>query len=141
MANNEIQKSPPEGESYLREIRDAVAGIHDTLQKLQVSKTTQPESNKSGMHQHRVVDDVVISKDVLLEQLQIGKTTLVKWQNKKWIKCRYRTSRLVEYSYLDVMDALAENRLIARGFNPIIAYKRMLTWYNKNIGNLNQQGL
>ena len=81
------------------------------------------------------------SKDVLLEQLQIGKTTLVKWQNNHWIKCRYRTSRLVEYSYQDVMDALAENRLVARGFNPIIAYKRMLAWYSKNIGNLNQQGL
>ena len=133
MADNKNQKSPPEGENYLREIRDAVVGIQDTLQKLQDSKTQQPETNKSGLHQHHLVDDVVVSKDVLLEQLQIGKTTLV--------KCRYRTSRLVEYSYQDVMDALAENRLVARGFNPIIAYKRMLAWYSKNIGNLNQQGL
>ena len=134
MADNKNQKSPPEGENYLREIRDAVVGIQD-------SKTQQPETNKSGLHQHHLVDDVVVSKDVLLEQLQIGKTTLVKWQNNHWIKCRYRTSRLVEYSYQDVMDALAENRLVARGFNPIIAYKRMLAWYSKNIGNLNQQGL
>ena len=141
MADNKNQKSPPEGENYLREIRDAVVGIQDTLQKLQDSKTQQPETNKSGLHQHHLVDDVVVSKDVLLEQLQIGKTTLVKWQNNHSIKCRYRTSRLVEYSYQDVMDALAENRLVARGFNPIIAYKRMLAWYSKNIGNLNQQGL
>ena len=55
MADNKNQKSPPEGENYLREIRDAVVGIQDTLQKLQDSKTQQPETNKSGLHQHHLV--------------------------------------------------------------------------------------
>lgn len=139
MEKNANQTFPTESESYLREIRDAVVGIHETLQKIQRTKNNLPSSSKTGMFQHQLVDDVVLNKDVLLELLHISNTTLAKWRYNNWIKCKQRTPRLVEYSYKDVMDALADNRLIARGFDSITAYKRLLAWYSKNIGDSNQQ--
>lgn len=138
MTEKANQKFPLENENYLREIRDAVVGIHDTLQKIQGTKDNLPSSSKTGMFQHRLVDDVVLNKEVLLELLHISNTTLAKWRYNNWIKCKQRTPRLVEYSYKDVMDALAYNRLIARGFDSITAYKRLLAWYSKNIGDSNQ---
>lgn len=139
MENKTKQGASPESESILREIRDVVVGIHDTLQKIQGTKGILPSSSKAGMFQHRLVDDVVLNKEVLLELLHISNTTLAKWRYNNWIKCKQRTPRLVEYSYKDVMDALADNRLIARGFDSITAYKRLLAWYSKNIGDSNQQ--
>lgn len=139
MEEKNNQNSPPESEKYLREIRDAVVDIHDTLQKMQVSKDSEPKSGKGGMHQHRMVENVVLSKEVLLEQLRISQMTLAKWRYKGSIKYMNRGARLIVYSYIDVMDALADDRLIARGFNPFEAYKRMLVWYRKNVENPNQQ--
>lgn len=133
------QNSPPDSENYLREIRDAVQGIHDFLQKNQTEKDSASEPGKVGMHQHQQVADVFLSKDVVLEQLRISQSTLAKWRYKKCVKYKNQGSRLVVYSYVDLMDALADNKLTARGFNPFAAYRRMLEWYRKNIENPGQQ--
>lgn len=129
---------PPEKDMYLREIRDAVVGIHNILQKQSVMDKT--DGNKSvGMQQHKNAVDVFLSKEVVLEQLRIGQTTLAKWRFKKCIKYHSRGTRLITYSYIALMDALADNKLNARGFNPYAAYKRMLEWYQKNIEITGQQ--
>lgn len=137
MTNGSNQDSPPKNDTYLQEIRDAVVGIHDMLQKGQI-KEGKLDSAKSGMHQHQIAEDVLLSKEVVLEQLRIGQTTLAKWRSKKSLKYKNNGSRLIVYSYIDLMDALADNRLTARGFNPFAAYKRMLEWYKKNIESHSQ---
>lgn len=139
MEEKNNQNSPPESEKYLREIRDAVVEIHDVLQKMQTAKDGESKPINGGLHQHRMWEDVLLSKEVLLEQLRISQMTLAKWRYKGCIKYKNRGLRLIVYSYIDVMDALAEDRLIARGFNPFAAYKRMLLWYRANVENPNQQ--
>lgn len=130
--------SSSESENYLRQIMDTVVDIHDTLKKMQVTKEDDYKPYKAQMYQHQKMQDVVLSKDVLLEQLKISQSTLAKWKYRHCIKYKNQGSRLGVYSYMDVMDALAEDRLTARGFNPLAAYKRLLVWYNKNIENTNQ---
>lgn len=137
MSNVSNQNSPPKSSSYLQEIRDAVVGIHDILQKNQI-KEGKEDSAKVGMHQHQAAEDVLLSKEVVLQQLRISPSTLAKWRFKKSIKYVNSGTRLVFYNYVDLMDALADNRLTARGFNPFAAYRRMLQWYKKNIENPSQ---
>ena len=133
------QNAPPKSETYLREIRDAVVGIHDMLQKSQAEKEGNGEASRTGMHQHMIMDDVYISRDVVLQQLRISATTLAKWRSHKCIKYRHRGSRLVEYSFIGLMNALTDNKLTARGFNPFAAYKHMLEWYRNNIEGSDQK--
>lgn len=131
--------APPQGETYLREIRDAVVGIHDILQQSKNPKEGNEERSKDGMRQHRKMQDVLVSKDVILHQLQIANSTLAKWRYKKCLKYKNQGSRMIVYSFMDLMDALADNKLTARGFNPFYGYKRMLEWYNQNVANPYQE--
>lgn len=139
MEENSQNNPPPDNVSYLKEIRDAVVGIHDLLHKRQSARGGTGEIVNLGMQQHKNSTDVPISKEVVVEQLKISPSTLANWRYRKCIKYHAKGSRLVEYSYIDVMDALAENKLTARGFNPYTAYQRMLEWYKKNVENPGQQ--
>ncbi len=130
---------PSQGETYLREIRDAVVGIHDILQQSKKPKAGNEECCKDGMRQHRKMQDVLVTKNVILYQLKIANSTLAKWRYRKCLKYRNQGSRMIVYSYMDLMDALADNKLTARGFNPFYGYKRMLEWYHQNVGNPCQQ--
>lgn len=133
MIDKSKQNAPPETDEVLREIRDVVVDIHEILKKNQVAKDGSTFIGNVGMHQHLNVPNIYINKEVVLEQLRISQTTLAKWRHKKWIKYVYRGSRMVVYSYVDLMEGLANNTITARGLNPFAAYKRMLEWYKKNV--------
>lgn len=136
MADNERNHSTPENVTYLREIRDLLRGIQEMIKEKHSSLEDDTPPWKINIHQHQNADDLWLSKDIVTDQLQICYSTLCKWRYKKLIKLRQISSRHVEYSFTDLMDALANNRLTARGFNPFAGYKHMLEWYEGNIGNL-----
>jgi hypothetical protein len=133
MAENRNNSSPPDNSSYLREIRDAVVGIQDILSKNQATVNQEGEIPKNIMYVHHKQKDVYLSKEVVLGQLKVCESTLAKWRYKQLLEYMFRGSRQVVYSYVSLMDALAEDRLTARGFNSFTAYKRMLGWYRNNI--------
>lgn len=113
--------APPQGETYLREIRDAVVGIHDILQQSKNPKEGNEERSKNGMRQHRKMQDVLVSKDVILHQLQIANSTLAKWRYKKCLKYKNQGSRMIVYSFMDLMDALFFDNPIPAKFFPIFS--------------------
>lgn len=135
MTDNTKTQSYPESEAYLREIRDVLRSIQEMIKEQHVSREDNTPPWKINIHQHQNTDDLWLSKDIVTDQLQICYSTLCKWRYKKLIKQRQISSRHIEYSFTDLMDALASNRLTARGFNPFAGYKRMLEWYEGNIGN------
>lgn len=135
MAEKSNHNSQFAEDNYLREIRDALVGIHDILLKEQSNKKVCMDSIKSKMDQHKMLPDVFISRAVVLERLGVGQTTLIKWRQQNCLKYKKCAPRLIMYSYIELMDALANGRLVARGFSPLAAYKRLLEWYNDNVGN------
>jgi hypothetical protein len=118
-------------------MRDALVSIKESLLTMQ-ARDSNLKHVKNGLYQHKKSVDVILNKDMVLELLRVSGSTLAKWRYKKCLKYKNRGSRLVVYSYIDIMDALADNRLTARGFNPFAAYKRLLEWYKKNVESPNQ---
>lgn len=141
MTDNAKTQSSSESETYLKEIRDVLRSIQEMMKGHQTSMEDDTPPWMINIRQHQNAEDLWLSKDIVTEQLQICYSTLCKWRYKKLIKQRQISSRHVEYSFTDLMDALANNRLTARGFNPFAGYKRMLEWYEDNIGYLRKSSI
>lgn len=135
MAEKSNQNAPPESNVLLREIRDVVTDIHEILLRNQDAKGY----NNMEAHQPQKVADVYLTKDDVVRLFQISPSTLAKWRYKKCIKHITQGQRNVVYSYNDLIEALANNRLVARTFNPFAAYKRLQEWYKKNVENSGHQ--
>ncbi len=139
MTEKSNQNAPPEGDKLLREIRDVVTDIHEILLRNQDAKDCNKGSSKENTHQSQKVADVYLTKDDVVRLFQISPSTLAKWRYKKCIKHITQGQRNVVYSYNDLIEALANNRLVARTFNPFAAYKRLQEWYKTNVENSGHQ--
>jgi len=137
MAEKSNQNAPPESNVLLREIRDVVTDIHEILLRNQDAKDCYKGEEET--HQSQKVADVYLTKDDVVRIFQISPSTLAKWRYKKCIKHITQGQRNVVYSYNDLIEALANNRLVARTFNPFAAYKRLQEWYKKNVENSGHQ--
>ena len=123
----------PPKDDYLREIRDAVVGIHDMLQNGLWDKNARGDARGLMSGRQTKMLDGLVSGNVVSAILGVGKTTLGKWRRQGCVGYKRMGSRLIMYSFLDIMDALANGRLVARDFNCLIAYRRMLEWYRSNV--------
>lgn len=139
MAEKSNQNAPPENDAVLREIRDVVMDIHEILLRNQETKDSNKETDNVSMHQPQRVADVYLTKEEVVKLFMISSSTLAKWRYKKCIKHTVQGPRNVVYSYADLIDALANNRLVARTFNPFAAYKRLQEWYIKNVQSSGHQ--
>lgn len=135
MKDKNNQDAPPNSDAILREIRDVVMDIHNILLKSHSANNDRADPANTGVLLHHIVDEVYLDKETVLDLLMVSESTLAQWRYKKCIKYRNRGTKLIDYKYADIIEALSHNRLTARGFNAFAAYKRMLEWYQKNIEN------
>ena len=130
MDETENYKPPPEQDALLCEIRDAVTGIADDLHKIQGSMDDFMDYvNDLKSERNRVVDNIPLRKEQVLEFLNVSASTLQVWRNKGLIKCRKQNIRTIIYDYKQIVEALKSGKLMARGFDPDVALMRMRKWY------------
>ena len=139
MEEKTTHHSPPQNDSYLREIRDAVVGIHDMLQKEQSKTNDCMDTCEARKKRHQKLVDIYVCNNEVLKILGIGRTTLYTWRQSGCLHYKRKGSRLILYSFIEIMEALADRRLVARNFNSAVGYKRMLDWYESNVAKVNPE--